>query len=57
MQYYDEYQLVFDGKFVIRQSKSRHRLYTERAVYSSWFSRIVKLIKSTGIDINKAKYD
>lgn len=45
---YRYFQLVYKGKHVIKTFSSRHHLYTERAEYSSWFSKIVALLKSTG---------
>ena len=45
---YGYWELVYKGKHVIMTSTSRHKLYTKRAVYSSWFSKIVALLKSTG---------
>lgn len=46
MRYYDEWALVFRGKTIVKTSKSRAHLYTERSKYSSWYERISLLLST-----------
>lgn len=38
-----DYALVYKGIQIVEKSSSRHRLYTARAEYSSWFEKITLL--------------